>query len=46
MDAWWQCEVPYPFVALVDGRVEDAHMAICHMLCYAFMENGKKLVRP
>jgi len=21
------------------GRVEDAHMAICHMLCYAFMEN-------
>ena len=21
------------------GRVEDAHMTICHMLCYAFMEN-------
>jgi D-sedoheptulose 7-phosphate isomerase len=21
------------------GRVEDAHMAICHILCYAFMEN-------
>ena len=21
------------------GRVEDAHMAICHMVCYAFMEN-------
>ena len=21
------------------GRVEDAHMAICHMLCYAFIEN-------
>jgi D-sedoheptulose 7-phosphate isomerase len=21
------------------GRVEDAHMNICHMLCYAFMEN-------
>lgn len=20
------------------GRVEDAHMSICHMLCYAFME--------
>jgi len=20
------------------GRVEDAHMAICHMICYAFME--------
>ncbi|RAJ94262.1 D-sedoheptulose 7-phosphate isomerase [Larkinella arboricola] len=22
------------------GRVEDAHMTICHMLCYAFMENS------
>jgi D-sedoheptulose 7-phosphate isomerase len=22
------------------GRVEDAHMGICHMLCYAFMENA------
>ena len=21
------------------GRVEDAQMAVCHMLCYAFMEN-------
>jgi D-sedoheptulose 7-phosphate isomerase len=21
------------------GQVEDAHMGICHMLCYAFMEN-------
>lgn len=21
------------------GRVEDSHMGICHMLCYAFMEN-------
>jgi len=21
------------------GHVEDAHMMICHMLCYAFMEN-------
>src|SRR5438552_15595969 len=21
------------------GRVEDAHMGICHMLCYAFMEH-------
>ncbi len=20
------------------GRVEDAHMGICHMICYAFME--------
>jgi D-sedoheptulose 7-phosphate isomerase len=30
------------FVIAVDsthyGRVEDAHMGICHMLCYAFME--------
>src|SRR6266850_2382535 len=23
------------------GRVEDAQMAICHMLCYAFMENAQ-----
>lgn len=22
------------------GRVEDAHMGICHMICYAFMETG------
>jgi D-sedoheptulose 7-phosphate isomerase len=22
------------------GRVEDAHMTICHMLCYDFMEQG------
>ncbi len=22
------------------GRVEDAHMGICHMLCYAFMEKA------
>ncbi|HEV7350911.1 SIS domain-containing protein [Telluribacter sp.] len=22
------------------GRVEDAHMTICHMLCYQFMEQG------
>jgi D-sedoheptulose 7-phosphate isomerase len=22
------------------GRVEDAHMGICHMICYAFMENA------
>lgn len=21
------------------GRVEDAHMTICHLICYAFMEN-------
>jgi D-sedoheptulose 7-phosphate isomerase len=23
------------------GRVEDAQMGVCHMLCYAFMENPK-----
>jgi D-sedoheptulose 7-phosphate isomerase len=21
------------------GRVEDAQMGVCHMLCYVFMEN-------
>ena len=25
------------------GRVEDAHMGICHLLCYAFMENSADL---
>ena len=25
------------------GRVEDAHMGICHLLCYAFMENPADL---
>lgn len=25
------------------GRVEDAHMGICHMLCYAFMEKAVEL---
>jgi D-sedoheptulose 7-phosphate isomerase len=24
------------------GRAEDAHMAICHMICYSFMENPGK----
>jgi D-sedoheptulose 7-phosphate isomerase len=28
------------------GRVEDAHMGICHMLCYAFMENAALAARP
>lgn len=28
------------------GRVEDAHMGICHMLCYAFMENPLGLENP
>lgn len=23
------------------GRVEDAHMGICHMICYAFVEKGE-----
>ena len=25
------------------GRVEDAHMGICHMICYAFMERAVTL---
>ena len=25
------------------GRVEDAQMTICHLLCYAFMENPERL---
>lgn len=28
------------------GRVEDAHMGICHMLCYAFMENPQWAETP
>jgi len=32
------------FVVVADsihyGRVEDVHMGICHMICYAFMEKG------
>jgi len=34
------------FVVVADsthyGRVEDVHMGICHMICYAFMEQGVK----
>ena len=26
------------------GRAEDAQMGICHMLCYAFMENPQKFM--
>ncbi|MCS1408835.1 MAG: Phosphoheptose isomerase 1 [Verrucomicrobia subdivision 3 bacterium] len=25
------------------GRVEDAHMGVCHMLCYVFMENAESV---
>jgi D-sedoheptulose 7-phosphate isomerase len=25
------------------GRVEDAHMAICHMICYAFIEKATEM---
>ena len=35
-------EIADQFIVINDthyGRVEDAQMAICHMLCYAFMEN-------
>lgn len=35
------------FVIVADsthyGRVEDCHMGICHMICYAFMEMGERL---
>src|SRR5215204_1096842 len=35
------------FVIVADsahyGRVEDTHMGICHMICYAFMEQGAKM---
>ncbi len=24
------------------GRVEDAHMTMAHMICYAFMENTER----
>ncbi len=34
------------FVVVADsihyGRVEDVHMGICHMICYAFMEKGSE----
>jgi D-sedoheptulose 7-phosphate isomerase len=35
-------EIAQEVVVIADthyGRVEDAHMGICHMVCYAFMEN-------
>ena len=36
------------FVIVADsihyGRVEDCHMGICHMICYAFMEIGERLL--
>jgi len=39
-------EVAQTVLAINDthyGRVEDAQMGICHMLCYAFMENPTQL---
>ncbi len=35
-------ELAHQAIVIADthyGRVEDAHMGICHMICYAFMEN-------
>jgi D-sedoheptulose 7-phosphate isomerase len=29
-------QVPVPHM----GRIEDAHMIVCHMICYYFMEKG------
>lgn len=37
-------EVAQEVIAIKDthyGRVEDAQMGICHMLCYAFIENAQ-----
>lgn len=34
-------EIAHEVIVIADthyGRVEDCHMGICHMLCYAFME--------
>ena len=36
-----QIDIAHEVIAINDthyGRVEDAQMGICHMLCYAFME--------
>ena len=36
-------EIAHDVIVIDDthyGRVEDAHMGICHMLCYAFMEGA------
>ncbi len=37
-------ELAHEVIAIDDthyGRVEDCHMTICHMLCYAFMEHSE-----
>ena len=39
---WTAASAPESVLVINDthyGRVEDAQMGICHMLCYAFMEN-------
>ncbi|QMW05957.1 D-sedoheptulose-7-phosphate isomerase [Spirosoma foliorum] len=38
-------EIAHESITIQDehyGRVEDAQMTICHMLCYGFIEEGKK----
>lgn len=42
-------EIAHQVIVIPDnhyGRVEDAQMHICHMLCYAFMENPPAAVGP
>jgi D-sedoheptulose 7-phosphate isomerase len=29
-------QVPVPHM----GRIEDAHMIVCHMICYSFMDTA------
>jgi D-sedoheptulose 7-phosphate isomerase len=38
----WMADLAEQAIVIADthyGRVEDAQMTICHLLCYAFMEN-------
>ena len=40
-------EIAHEVIVIKDdhyGRVEDAHMTICHILAYAFVENSKLIV--
>jgi len=38
-------DVVIPINSTHYGRVEDAHMGICHMICYAFMEEAVEMNR-
>jgi D-sedoheptulose 7-phosphate isomerase len=42
-------EIAHEAIVIQDthyGRVEDCHMGICHMLCYAFMERPEMARTP